>query len=120
MISQSAYDIVQAIGDGKYSAEELIKETLAAVQAINPSLNAFTWLCEDRAVAEARNIDVIRRNGDPLPPLAGVPYAVKDLFDVSDTVSATDLQSELANTSSPSTMSDEAIKVTDTGKLSDT
>lgn len=34
-------------------------------------------------LAEAENIDTLRREKRPLPPLAGIPYAVKNLFDVA-------------------------------------
>ncbi len=34
-------------------------------------------------LAEADSIDALRREKRPLPPLAGIPYAVKNLFDVA-------------------------------------
>ena len=46
-------------------------------------LNSFTAITEERALAKARAIDAARAAGKPLGPLAGVPFAVKNLFDVA-------------------------------------
>ncbi|MGU9996807.1 AtzE family amidohydrolase, partial [Bordetella avium] len=46
----------------------------------------FTAITEARARREAASIDARRASGEPLPPLAGVPYAVKNLFDVAGLV----------------------------------
>jgi amidase/aspartyl-tRNA(Asn)/glutamyl-tRNA(Gln) amidotransferase subunit A len=55
---------------------------LARIAAVNERVNAFTALWPLRAYREAQEIDRLRAQGMPLPPLAGVPYAVKNLFDV--------------------------------------
>ena len=46
------------------------------------TLNAFTDVTAERALARARSLDAARAAGKPLGPLAGVPFAVKNLFDV--------------------------------------
>jgi aspartyl-tRNA(Asn)/glutamyl-tRNA(Gln) amidotransferase subunit A len=56
---------------------------LARIAADNPVLNAFTAVLGDRALAKARVIDNARLEGRELGPLAGVPFAVKNLFDVA-------------------------------------
>ena len=55
----------------------------SASRRANKSLNAFTAVVADRARAKARAIDEARAAGKPLGPLAGVPFAVKNLFDVT-------------------------------------
>jgi aspartyl-tRNA(Asn)/glutamyl-tRNA(Gln) amidotransferase subunit A len=49
---------------------------------LNPRLTAFTAVTSDRALARAAAIDAARAAGELLGPLAGVPFAVKNLIDV--------------------------------------
>ncbi|MDA4763318.1 amidase family protein, partial [Enterobacter hormaechei] len=44
--------------------------------------NAFTDVTQHRLLEEAASVDQLISNGSPFPPLAGVPYAVKNLFDI--------------------------------------
>lgn len=55
-----------------------IENTLADIQARNSTINAFIDITADRALAQARRLDVAQTAG----PLAGMPFAVKNLFDV--------------------------------------
>jgi hypothetical protein len=64
------------------SAVEITEATLAHIAARNPALNAFTAVTAERALAEARAIDRRRARGETLGPLAGAPFAVKNLFDI--------------------------------------
>jgi len=64
----------------KISARELAGEHYKRIAARNPELNAFLALSEDRAYAQANRIDTMVAAGKPLPPLAGVPIAVKDVL----------------------------------------
>jgi 1-carboxybiuret hydrolase len=79
----SAIDIAAQIRSGARSAEQVLNECLKRVEARDPTLNCFTARTTDRARAEARAVDAARDRGDVLPPLAGVPYAAKNLFDVA-------------------------------------
>jgi aspartyl-tRNA(Asn)/glutamyl-tRNA(Gln) amidotransferase subunit A len=56
--------------------------TLARIRERDPLLNAFTAVTEQRALARARALDKAQANGGKLGPLAGVPFAVKNLFDI--------------------------------------
>ena len=60
------------------AAVERLEAALAAIRARNPSINAFTAVLEDRARAKAKEVDASGLKG----PLAGMPFAVKNLFDV--------------------------------------
>ncbi|MBL8385610.1 MAG: AtzE family amidohydrolase [Burkholderiales bacterium] len=73
-----------AVRAGAVSAAALAEAALARVAAADPAVNAFTAVTRERALAEAAAVDAMRAAGRPLPPLAGVPYAVKNLFDVAD------------------------------------
>lgn len=78
-----AYEIAAAIRQGKVSATEALRVSLARIEQTNPALNAFTDITADRARARAAAIDQARTGGKPLGPLAGVPFAVKNLFDIA-------------------------------------
>jgi len=78
-----ASEIAAAVSDGRTSASAVVRAALARIAADNPVLNAFTAVLEDRALAKARAIDAARLDGRPLGPLAGVPFAVKNLFDIA-------------------------------------
>ncbi|HZO45335.1 MAG TPA: AtzE family amidohydrolase [Xanthobacteraceae bacterium] len=79
----SASAIAYAVHDGQTSARDVIAGSLARIAAHNPTLNAFTAVTEQRALARADAIDAARKNGERLGPLAGVPFAVKNLFDIT-------------------------------------
>jgi len=79
----SALDIARAVREGATTAGAVVEAALARIAALNPVLNAFTDLTADRARARAAAIDARRAKGEQLGPLAGVPFAVKNLFDVA-------------------------------------
>ncbi|MDP9009609.1 MAG: AtzE family amidohydrolase [Pseudomonadota bacterium] len=81
-----AADIVSQISQGVRSAVSVLAETKELIKARNPDLNCFTATTFERAEREAAAIDALRALGKPLPPLAGVPYAVKNLFDIEGMV----------------------------------
>src|SRR5271154_1465710 len=64
----------------KTSARELVKDFYARIEQRNPELNAFLALCPDRAYSQAVRVDAATAKGQPLPPLAGVPVAIKDVI----------------------------------------
>src|SRR5688500_4891240 len=78
----SASEIAGAVARGT-SALDVIEGALSRIAARNPALNAFTMVVADRARFKARAIDTARAEGKPLGPLAGVPFAVKNLFDIA-------------------------------------
>src|SRR6188474_2476760 len=79
----NANTIAQAVRAGHTSACDLITGTLARIAAKNNALNAFTAVLEERALARADAVDQARQRGERLGPLAGVPFAVKNLYDVT-------------------------------------
>ena len=81
---QSATDIAAAVATGKINATTVIQSTLVRIAARNGVLNAFTDVTAARARAHAARIDAARAAGKKLGRLAGVPFAVKNLFDVAD------------------------------------
>jgi AtzE family amidohydrolase len=74
-------EIAQAVGVGEASAAGVVDAALARIAKLNPTLNAFTAVTAERAQRRARAIDATRDKSRL--PLAGVPFAVKNLFDVA-------------------------------------
>ena len=70
----------EALLTKKTSARELAKDFYARIEQRNPELNAFLALCPERAYTHADKIDAAIAKGQPLPPLAGVPIAIKDVI----------------------------------------
>ena len=75
----SAAQIAAAVAAGTLKASDVIVETLARIDRLNSRLNAFTDVTADRAKARAAVVDA----GQAMGPLAGVPFAVKNLIDVA-------------------------------------
>lgn len=74
--------LLRAMAAGELSAAEVCERAIARIEATEPKINAFTDRTLLRARAEAASIDRLRAAGEPVPPLAGLPYAVKNLFDI--------------------------------------
>src|SRR6201995_3680391 len=72
--------VKSALAGKKISARELAKDYFSRIAAKNPQLNAYLALSEERAYAQADRVDAMVAEGKPLPPLAGVPIAVKDVL----------------------------------------
>ena len=60
------------------SAWELTDQHLKRIEAVEPSVHAFLEVTAQRARADAERIDAARAAGEALPPLAGIPLAIKD------------------------------------------
>jgi aspartyl-tRNA(Asn)/glutamyl-tRNA(Gln) amidotransferase subunit A len=77
--------VKEALAAKKVSARELAADHYTRIAARNPELNAYLALCEERAYAQADRIDALIAAGKPLPPLAGVPVAIKDVLSTRGT-----------------------------------
>ena len=74
-------EIAHAVGAGERSAIGVVDAALLRIAKLDPTLNAFTAVTAERARAKARSVDGARDKSTL--PLAGVPFAVKNLFDVA-------------------------------------
>ena len=79
VLRMSATRQAALVRSGELSARELVEASLAAIERLDPAINAFAVVCRDRALAEASRV----RPGDERP-LCGVPLAVKDLLGATD------------------------------------
>jgi 1-carboxybiuret hydrolase len=78
----SAAEIAKAVTGRTMSAVSVTEAALARIARRDPVLNSFTDVTADRARAKARAVDAAVTAGQPVGPLAGVPFAVKNLYDV--------------------------------------
>jgi aspartyl-tRNA(Asn)/glutamyl-tRNA(Gln) amidotransferase subunit A len=69
-----------ALGAKKISARELAADFYKRIDSRNAELNAFLTLSPERARRQTDRIDALVAEGKPLPPLAGVPVAIKDVI----------------------------------------
>jgi len=69
-----------ALQTKKISARELAAEFFGRIDKRNSELNAYLTLSPERANAQADRIDAAVARGETLPPLAGVPMAIKDVI----------------------------------------
>ena len=70
----------EALTTKQLSARELTKAFYERIDHENPKLNAYLALSPERAYAQADRVDAAIAKGDPLPPLAGIPVALKDVL----------------------------------------
>ena len=82
LLDGSAQKIAIAVKAGRAGAVEIAEAALKRIEARNGALGAFTDVTAARARAKAETIDHARARGERLGPLAGAPFAVKNLFDV--------------------------------------
>jgi len=78
----SGQEIMRAVSARSISAVSVTEAALARIAQHDPVLNSFTDVTADRARAKARAVDAAVAAGQNAGPLAGVPFAVKNLFDV--------------------------------------
>lgn len=78
----TATTIAAAVASGQVTARAVAEAAIARIAAGNSFLNAFTDVLAARAIATAERVDARRAAGEAPGPLAGVPFAVKNLFDI--------------------------------------
>ncbi|MEP9353721.1 AtzE family amidohydrolase [Xanthobacter sp. KR7-65] len=83
LATATAAEIAAAVTAGSVTARAVTEATLARIAAVDGAVNAFTDVTAERARARADAIDAARAAGSALGPLAGVPFAVKNLFDIA-------------------------------------
>ncbi|HLH12196.1 MAG TPA: AtzE family amidohydrolase [Methylovirgula sp.] len=86
LVQASAREIAASVASGETRASEITDSSLARVSAHDPKLKAFTYVTAERARAKAAAIDAERKAGRAPGPLAGVPFAAKNLYDVAGLV----------------------------------
>ena len=80
----SAAEGAKRIRDGLLTSEEWVGACLERIRALEPKVQAWTFLDEKHALAAARAADEKKRSGESFGPLQGVPVGVKDIIDTAD------------------------------------
>ncbi|HEV2515973.1 MAG TPA: AtzE family amidohydrolase [Devosia sp.] len=80
--SADATEIVEAVKSGQVTARAVTEAALARIERHNPMLGAFTDVTAERALEQAELVDSKIRNAMDPGPLAGVPFAAKNLYDI--------------------------------------
>jgi AtzE family amidohydrolase len=83
LTSLSATAIAAGVHAGTFTARAVAEAHLARIDTLDGQVGAYTAVTRERALAAADAVDLKRRGGVPLGSLAGVPYAVKNLFDIA-------------------------------------
>jgi len=78
--------IAQAVGARETTAVAVVEAALVQVREREEAVHAFTSVLAERALERAAHIDEQLRAGAAPGPLAGVPFAAKDLFDIAGVV----------------------------------
>lgn len=81
-----AVEIARRVRRGEWTAQQVVADTLARIEAGDAGVNAFTSVLRERACEEAVAVDAAVARGEDPGPLAGVPFAVKNLFDLAGEV----------------------------------
>jgi 1-carboxybiuret hydrolase len=79
----SAAEIASAVAGRRLAALQAVDAALARIKQHDSILNSFTDVTTERARTRARAVDAAIAAGKTVGPLAGVPFAVKNLFDVA-------------------------------------
>ena len=80
----SACDAARKIKEGSLASVDLVKACLARIDETDGQLKAWVHLDREHALAQAEEMDTIRRAGRPVGTLHGVPIGLKDIIDTQD------------------------------------
>jgi aspartyl-tRNA(Asn)/glutamyl-tRNA(Gln) amidotransferase subunit A len=80
----SAAELAELVAEKGISPVELVEAALARIEQSQATLNAFITVCAEEARAAAWEAEAAVMLGDALPPLHGVPFAVKDLVNTAN------------------------------------
>ncbi len=80
----SALSLYQGLREGRLQARDALEATLARIDRLEPQVHAWLHRDAQAARAQADAVDALHAQGAPLGLLAGIPLAVKDIFDTAD------------------------------------
>ena len=66
------------VSSNNLSVKELVNDIFAKIDQKDPEINSYICITKDNAIEQAENIDKLIQNKEKLPPLAGIPIAIKD------------------------------------------
>ena len=99
--SLTAAQIAAGVDAGDFTATEVAQASLAAIEAREGGVQAFLQVAPELALEAAARVDADRAAGKPLPPLAGVPLAIKDNMNLVGTRTTCASRSRTTRASTP-------------------
>jgi len=75
-------ELAEGLRRGEISSTRLVQHLLERISLLDGKLNAFRMMCPEKTLEQAQAADRSRNDGKTAGILSGIPYAVKDLFDV--------------------------------------
>jgi len=79
----SMTELARMIATKAVSPVEVVRAHLDRIAALDGDLRAYITVCDDAALEAARAAEAALMSGQPVGPLHGVPYALKDLYDTA-------------------------------------
>lgn len=83
IVTSDAVAVANAIRQGEVSAVEVVTAAIKRIETQDGELNCFTAVMAEKALADAEGVDRVIAAGRDPGPFAGVPFAVKNLFDIA-------------------------------------
>ena len=74
----TAHALAEELAAKRLSSEELTRYMIGRIETVDGKVSAYLTMTFDAALDTARQTDAKRSRGEALPPLAGIPYALKD------------------------------------------
>lgn len=74
----TAHELADAMRRGEVSSRALTEDVLRRIESVEERVKSFLTLTPEQALEQARDVDERRARGEDLPPLAGIPIALKD------------------------------------------
>ena len=82
LFKKTAHELSGMLKAKEISSEELTRSVLSRIDAVEGEIGAFVTVCADEAIARAKAVDEKIKKGEALPPLAGIPGAIKDNINI--------------------------------------
>jgi aspartyl-tRNA(Asn)/glutamyl-tRNA(Gln) amidotransferase subunit A len=76
----TAHEVINLIRKKKITAYEVMQDIFNQIDKVDNFIKAFLILNKKEALKQAKEIDIKVKNGDKIPPLAGVAVAIKDII----------------------------------------
>ena len=80
IVDNSIRETVDLFKKRKISCQEIVRACFERIEKYNLSINAYLTLNKEQALKKAQDVDNNRVKGRELPPLAGIPVALKDIY----------------------------------------
>ncbi|WP_107670637.1 AtzE family amidohydrolase [Cyanothece sp. BG0011] len=103
-----AIALSQKIKNQEITAIEVIRQFINNIEQQNPTLNCFTTILRSQAIEQAKQLDYKIIKGEEIGILTGVPFAVKNLFDIEGVITLAG--SKINQENAPATQDATAIK----------